>query len=468
MCRPRLVLVSLLVVTMNASAQDSAPPPRPSTPKEKAQALAALGEARGALYPLRHKVEARRLLARIAPLLAVAGDTAGAQEVLTLLPANQRDAIQLEIVSAQIESGELAAALETATAISEENAQAAALLLLVQAQAKSGKFDAAMRTAGLIAAGRVESAKALVEVAKEEKQAGKRSEARQLLQRAAAAAAGLMNSNEGTPECGLSVLAQIANAQESLGESADAVKTLRLAEGRVPEADPGCRFGTNRILTDEGQSEALQKEVAEFRERLIPSAESGENEEQNEEESSSAEEGPADAPAGNTSVRLRQVAQTDQSTLTSEEARAALDSLRGVKPLYQRIQAAMGMSQMMMAKGKAGEADEALHIGLQAADTVQDENLRGMLLASKAQARAAAKDWEGARAAVEEIANAPQRTAALVDIAYSAAEDGHAQLALSWATAEASPLSEASVLVSVAEALLHQPQQTYINFNLIR
>ena len=126
------------------------------------------------------------------------------------------------------------------------------------------------------------------------------------------------------------------------------------------------------------------------------------------------------------------------------------------------------MSQMMMAKGKAGEADEALHIGLQAADTVQDENLRGMLLASKAQARAAAKDWEGARAAVEEIANAPQRTAALVDIAYSAAEDGHAQLALSWATAEASPLSEASVLVSVAEALLHQPQQTYINFNLIR
>jgi hypothetical protein len=46
-----------------------------------------------------------------------------------------------------------------------------------------------------------------------------------------------------------------------------------------------------------------------------------------------------------------------------------------------------------------------------------------------------------------------------VDIAFSAAEEGRAQLALSWATAEVSPLSEARVLVSIAEALLHQPQQ---------
>jgi hypothetical protein len=445
---------------MNASAQDSAPLPRTPTLKEKTQALAALGEARGALFPLRRKVEARQLLARIAPLLAVAGDTAGARDVLSLLPANERDVIQLQIVTAQISGGEVAAALETATAISEENTQAAALLQVVQAQAKSGKFDTAMQTAGLIPAGRVESVKALVEVAAEQGKAGKRSEARQLLQRAAAAAAGLINSNEGGPECGLSVLAQIANEQESLGESTEAVKTLRLAEGRVPEADQGCRIGTTRFLTDEGQPEALQKETTQFRESLLSSVESAENEEQNEEDSSSAEEAPAGAPLRDSFVRLRQVIQSDQSTLTSEEARAALDSLRGVKPLSLRAQAAMGISQMMMSKGRAGEGEEALHIGLQAADTVQDENLRGALLASKAHARAAAKDWEGARATVEEITNATQRTAALADIAFCASEDGHAQLALSWATAEASPLSEASVLVSVADALLHQSQQT--------
>jgi len=113
----------------------------------------------------------------------------------------------------------------------------------------------------------------------------------------------------------------------------------------------------------------------------------------------------------------------------------------------------------MLAAGKPGEAEEAIYIGLEVADAVQDDSLRGMLLASKAHARVVAKDWEGARATVEEIPNGPQRTTALVDIAFSAAEDGHAQLALSWATAEPSPLSEASVLVSIAEALLHQPQQ---------
>jgi len=153
--------------------------------------------------------------------------------------------------------------------------------------------------------------------------------------------------------------------------------------------------------------------------------------------------------------------QNQQPTLTREQARAAIDSLRSVKPLYQRAQAAMGTSQLMLANGKTGEAEEAIHIGLEVADTVQDENLRGMLLVSRAHAQAAAKDWEGARTAVEEIANGPQRTSALVDIAYCAAEEGHAQLALSWATAEASPFSEASVLVSIAEALLHQPRQTF-------
>jgi len=299
----------------------------------------------------------------------------------------------------------------------------------------------------------------LVEVAKEQKHAGKRGEATQLLRRAAAAAASLTNSDEGAPECGLSVLAQIANEQESMGESTEAVKTLRLAEGRVPEADPGCRFGTTRYLQNEaeGRPEALQNAIAEFRERLVPSNGLAGNEEQDEEDSSSVEGSAADSMSETPSIQLQQIAQNRQPTLTREQARAALDSLRRVKPLYQRAQAAMGTSRLMSANGKTGEAEEAIQIGLEVADTVQDENLRGKLLASKAHARAAAKDWDGARAAVEEIANARQRTAALVDIAFRAAEEGHAQLALSWATAEASPLSEASVLVSVAEALLHQP-----------
>jgi len=56
-----------------------------------------------------------------------------------------------------------------------------------------------------------------------------------------------------------------------MGESTEAVKTLRLAAGRVPEADPGCRFGTIRFLQneDEGRPESLQNEIAGFREKLL-------------------------------------------------------------------------------------------------------------------------------------------------------------------------------------------------------
>ncbi len=462
MCRrPRVVLISLLVATMNVSAQDSAPSPNPPTPKEKEQALTALTEARRALFPVRRKTEARHVLVRIAPLLAAAGDSAGAQEVLTLLPANLRDAIQPAIVAAQLRSGELAAALETAAAISADNPQAAAYLLIVQAQAKSEDFDGAMRTAALIAGVRVESVQALVEVAKEENHAGKRAEATPLLRRAAAAAASLISSHEESPDCALSVLAQIAKEQDSIGESAEAAKTLRLAETALPEADQGCRFETSRSLQDEdeGRPGVLQNEIAQFRERLVPSAGLAGNEEQNEEDSSSTEVSASDSMSVTPLMQLQQLGQNQQPTLTREQALAALDLLRSVKPLYQRAHAAMGTTQLMLASGKTGEAEEAIRIGMEVADTVQDEHLRDILLASQAHTRVAAKDWEGARASVQEIASAPQRTAALVDIAFSAAEKGCAQLALSWATAEVSPLSEARVLVSIAEALLHQPQQ---------
>ncbi len=43
-------------------------------------------------------------------------------------------------------------------------------------------------------------------------------------------------------------------------------------------------------------------------------------------------------------------------------------------------------------------SEEAIHIGMEVADTVQDENRGDILLASQAHTRAAAKDWDGARA----------------------------------------------------------------------
>jgi len=448
---------------MNVFAQDSTPPPKAPSAKEKERALAALTEARSVLFPLRRKNEARQLFARIAPLVAAAGDAAGAQDVVALLPANEREAIQPIIVSAQVDSGQISAALETAAMISSDDAKATALLSIAEGQAKSGEFDAALRTAGLITPGRTEAVQALLEIAQQEKVVGKSKEAAQLLRRAATAAAGLANTNGGDPDCGLSMLAQIANGQEGIGEFKDAGKTLQLAQGHVVDADQGCRVAAARNVPDDDteRPEALKNAMAGFRESLIPSTSSTVNEEQSEEDSSGGEENATNVIFDVAVVQWQQVGQNQQAKLTREQAQAALDSLRGVRPLYLRARAAVNTSLRMSAAGKNDEAQEAIGIGLEAADAVQDQGLRATLTVAKAQARAAAKDWDGARAAVEEIPAGPQRTTALADIAFSAAEDGKAQLALSWATAETSPFSEASVLVAIAEALLHQPQRTY-------
>lgn len=491
MCRCRTILFCLLVFCLlgvaSLRAQDTAAAPKEPSAQEKAQALTALTEARNAIFPSRRGDEARQLFARIATLLAVAGDTAGAQEALTLLPANAKDAVRQQIVSAQLHNGDVSAALESATAIPADSAKAAALLEIVQFQAKSQDFDNALRTAALIPAEHVESVQALIDLAAEQKAAKNDGEAAQLLRRAAVAATSVTNSNAEEGECGLSLLAQVAKAQDSLGESAEAKKTLQFAQSRAPEADVGCQAAATRSLQNDAENKptGLQSEMDQFRDSLDPSAAvaSDADEEQTAEDAT----GDAAAATGSSSpavqvaarglafqtfmntsgaVQMFQPASDQRPSLTREQAQSELDSLRTVKPLTLRARVAMSTSQSLQANGKTDAADEAIRIGLEAADTIQDETLRGMLLSSQARNRAAAKNWQGARATVEEITDDSQRTGALVDIAFSAAENAHAQLALSWAAAESSPLSEAKVLVAVAEALLHQPQHQQTFFIL--
>lgn len=494
MCRCRTILFCLLVFCLlgagNLHAQDTAAAPKEPSTQEKAQALTALTEARNAIFPSRRGDEARQLFARIATLLAVAGDTAGAQEALALLPANAKDAVRQQIVTAQLHNGDVSAALESATAIPAENAKAAALLEVVQFQAKSQDFDNALRTAALIPAEHIESVQALIDLAAEQKAAKNDGEAAQLLRRAATAAASVTNSNAEEGECGLSLLAQVAKAQDRLGESAEAKKTLQFAQSRAPEADVGCQAAATRSLQNDAENKpaGLQSEMDQFRDSLDPSAASDAvASDPDEEQTAEDATGDAAATTGSSSaavqvaarglafqtfmstsgaVQMLQPAADQRPSLTREQAQSELDSLRTVKPLYQRARVAMSTSQLLQGNGKTDAAEEAIRIGLEAADTIQDETLRGTLLSSQAHNRAAAKNWEGARAAVGEITDDSQRTTALVDIAFSAADNGHAQLALSWAAAEPSPLSEAQVLVSVAEALLHQPRQQQTLFIL--
>ena len=464
MRRPRALLFAFFLVSTQASSQEPASPPKPSD-NEKQQAQAALNTARDALFPIRHSPEVTPLLTRIAPLLAVAGNSAGAQDVLALLPQGQRDGVQLDIIAAELRNGELQLALQTATAIPAPDAQAPALLSVVHAQASAGDSTAALQTSSLISPDRIEAVQAMVEVAKAQQAAGKSSQAAQLLRRAAAAAAVLSNSDNENSACGLSALAQVANAQQSIGESADALKTLQLAGERLPEAGSGCSAGMTRFLQDDSQPDgakegALQKEVAQLRNRALPSAETEENETQvvqSVDESTSLE---GVAIVGGSGLGFQSFVQAEPAPPAAPESISPLNSLRTLKPLDRRARAAVFVSQQLTAQGKTKEAEEAIRIGLEAADLVQDDSVRSLLLSSKASARAAANDWEGARNVIEGISEPLPRTEALGDIAFRAAAAGQAQLALPWAMAESSPFSEAAVLVAIAEALLHQPYQS--------
>lgn len=449
-------------MTINGSAQDSPQAshsrPEPSA-KEKTQALAALAQAREALSPLRRSREARQLLAYVATLAALAGNTSETQNVLTLLPENEREAIQPGIAAAQIENGDLGGALQTVAAILAEHERSDTLLLIVVAQAKSGNFSAAMRTAGLIPSESAQFLQALLEVAKEQNRAGERSEAAQLLQRAIAGAANLPTPVDYASECGLSVMVQAAKIQESMGDSAQATKTLRFAEGYIQGGDSSCRLVAAGYLQDEREQPAgaPQNGLAALREKLVPSEGMTANNEQNDNDSSTIDTSTIESAPENALMRLRQ-RDTRASPLTREEALAALDALRRLKPV-ERPYAATMLSQLVAMNGKTVEGETAIDIGLEIVDKVEDDNARGLLLASKAQVQVAAKNWQGARATVEGIADARQRSGALQTIAFSVAEAGHADLALSWAAAEVSPLSEAAVLISVVKALLHQPQE---------
>lgn len=463
MRRPSALLFVFFLVSTQASAQEPASPPKPSD-NEKQQAQAALNTARDALFPLRRKPETALLLTRIAPLLAATGDFAAAQDVVALLPANQRDGVQPEIIGAQLRAGELSAALQLAAAIADQNTRAAALLQVAQAQAATKDFAGASRTAASIGAEHPEYPQALLGIASALEQAGKGVEAAQFLRQAAAAAANLDNSSDTSTGCSLALLTQVANAQKSI-EPAEALKTLRLIGEQVSDADPACRYAVTNFLPDDNssqttQSDPLRSEIAQLRNRAFPSEETGETEAQEVQE---AEDAPA--PENLVAVRgdpliLQGFAPSFSSPSAEQQPDPAANSLRSIRSLHQRAQAAFLFSQRLLGSGKTKEAEEAIQIGLEAGDVVQDDTVRGMLLTSKAATRAAAKDWEGARNVIEGISDPSQRTEALGDIAFRAAAAGQAQLALPWAMAETSPMSEAAVLVAIAEALLHQGHQS--------
>jgi len=85
------------------------------------------------------------------------------------------------------------------------------------------------------------------------------------------------------------------------------------------------------------------------------------------------------------------------------DAKSALDTLRTLKPVSQRAQFAGSVAEGLAQKGKFAEADEALKIGMAAAETEENDSEVEELLAAAVQVHAEAGD-----------ANATQAKAALI------------------------------------------------------
>lgn len=465
MCLLHRVVLCLAPFALLATtaAQDSSP--KNPSPEDKARARQVLLQARDIIFPLRRTQNGRNLLRRIPPLLASSGDVASALDTLLMVPANERERIQKQIVLAQIQGNDISGALQTALSISSEENRTEAILSVVEAQAEARDFQGALRTAGTISPARPESAAALLTIAEKQSETGSVDDAKKNLVRARAAAMAA-TANDSSSSCALVVLIGVAKAQARLGESTESENTLQVVRGQTLPAFNSCHYQAYHALQEyslpKQVSGPLRQQMVELGSRLLAFRGRVESPDEEEEVSESEDTGASESEAENAQAALRKLSTSRGEELTTADIESALEALRNTKPLHQRGECALSAAIDLAEAGKTAEAKEAVRIGLAAAAAIQDDEMRTQLVASLARILAMAGDFEAARASLDSLPECPWRTEALAQVARVAVEKGQAKAAVAWATAESSPLTEACALVSIAEGLLHAEHQHLI------
>lgn len=140
----------------------------------------------------------------------------------------------------------------------------------------------------------------------------------------------------------------------------------------------------------------------------------------------------------------------------SGDAKSALEILRNMKPLSRRAQFAGSVAQGLAQKGKVTEAEEALKIGMTAAETEENDGAVENLLATTVQIHAEAGEADIARAKAALIKNRENRARAVRAAAQTLATKKKEQEVLKWAAAEESPLVKANLLLGAGEGIAAQ------------
>ena len=138
------------------------------------------------------------------------------------------------------------------------------------------------------------------------------------------------------------------------------------------------------------------------------------------------------------------------------DAKSALDTLRTLKPLSQRAQFAGSVAQGLAQKGKFAEADEALKIGMAAAETEENDSELEELAAAAVQVHADAGDADATRAKAALIKNRERRAQAMRAAAQTLASKKKEQEVLKWSAAEQSAFVKANILLGAAKGIAAQ------------
>jgi thioredoxin-like negative regulator of GroEL len=437
----------------------------PLTQKQKERIHSIAQELRGIVTGLASEEQKNQLSGELAALFAESGDLEAARDIAGSIKSDaERTEALASIARAQGINQDFAGALETVASIGTESRRAAVMLDVISEQAGAKDFSGALQNAGKLTGRPPTYTSALVKIAEARTKANQKTEALELLAKALESSSGVTGcSYEEIQGCRLSLLGQIASAQFHAGDAAAAQKTLELAEQGLAQLPQEERFASVAELVSAEQELGHPERVKDLLSTMPGMAgQLGEVLSAMQQASQAAEKG--DLASVRTAVEAISDPQQRsfgelmmaEAYASAGDAKSALDTLRTLKPVSQRAQFAGGVAQGLAQKGKFAEADEALKIGMAAAETEENDSELEELLAAAVQIQAESGDADATRAKAALIKNREKRAQAVREAAQTLASKKKEQEVLKWSAAEESAFVKANLLLGAAEGIAAQ------------
>ena len=442
---------------------------RALTDKQKERIHSVAQQARELILALPGEEQKSQLSGSLAAIFAESGDLAAAREIANSIRSDEARMEALSaIASAQAGNGDFAGALDTAVSIKGESNRSRAIVDVISTQAEAKDFAGALQSASKVADQPAAYTQALVEIADQETNANQKVQALAILGKALESASSITTCNyEAIASCRSALLSGIAIAQLHAGNVKAAEETLDLAQQGLSQVSQEERFVSTAEIAAAEQEMGHPERAKELLSSMPGGAgQFGETMSAIQQVSEAATKGDMasvrSAVDSISNPEQRGMAQLmmAQAYVQTGDAKSALDTLRVLKPLAERARFAGGVAQSLAEKGKFGEAEDALKIGMSAAETEESDRAIVELLSAAVQVYASAGDAQSAHERAEMIKDRETRAAAARAAAKTLASKKKDEEVLKWSAAEASGLVKANILLGVAEGIASQETES--------